>query len=67
MAVLSEPGLYPKYTVSCIEFLKLREKAEDTLKNKFDACAYHDFILKTGPAWFSLLYDKLDAWIDGQV
>lgn len=67
MAVLSEPGLYPKYTVSCIEFLKLREKAEDTLKNKFDACTYHDFILKTGPAWFSLLYDKLDAWIDGQV
>lgn len=66
MAVLSEPGLYPKYTVSCIEFLQLREKAENKLKNKFDACTYHDFILKTGPAWFSLLNDRLDEWLDTQ-
>ncbi len=63
LAVLSEPGLYPKYTVSCIEFLRLRKKAEDRLKDSFDARAYHDFILRTGPTWFSLLDERLDKWL----
>lgn len=62
-AVLSEPALYLKYTLSCLEFTDMKNRAEKALGNKFNIYKFHEFILTTGPAWFDILNDRLDIWI----
>lgn len=62
--ILSEPALYLKYTLSCLEFMDMKDRAVKALGSRFDIYAFHEFILTTGPAWFDILNDKLDVWID---
>lgn len=65
-AMVSEPANYLNYVVGCMEFMELRTTAEDTLGNKFDPVAFHDFILTTGPAPFEMIAERMDKWISRQ-
>ena len=64
LAVSAEPALYPKYVVSCIELLNMYKYAESKLGGNFDERDFHNFILSTGPAWFSLIEKELRTWIN---
>lgn len=65
-AMVSEPANYLNYVVGCMEFMELRTTAEDTLGNKFDPVAFHDFILTTGPAPFEMIAERLAVWLSKQ-
>lgn len=65
-AMVSEPANYLNYVVGCMEFMELRTTAEDTLGNKFDPIAFHDFILTTGPAPFEMIAERLAVWLSKQ-
>lgn len=65
-AMVSEPANYLNYVVGCMEFMELRTTAEDTLGNKFNPVAFHDFILTTGPAPFEMIAERMDKWISRQ-
>lgn len=58
--VLDEPGNYLKYYVGYLKFRQLREKYEEKLGDSFDAVAFHEAILRVGPAPFALLEEHLD-------
>ena len=58
--ILEEPGNYLKYYVGYLKFRQLREKEEEKLKDRFDPIAFHEAILRIGPAPFSILEKKVD-------
>lgn len=60
MSVISEPVLYPKYTLGCIEFIKLREYTVKKEGDRFNPIAFHKQILETGPIWFDVLWDNFN-------
>lgn len=57
--ILEEPGNYLKYYVGYLKFRQLREAYEQKYGEKFDACAFHEAILRTGPAPFSIVEKKV--------
>ncbi len=65
-AVVEDPAEYMEYFIGYLEFLELREKAETALGDRFDLCAFHEFLLKTGAAPFYIVDDYMDQWIKEQ-
>lgn len=57
--VLEEPGNYLKYYVGYLKFDRLRAACEEKQKEAFDPVAFHEEILKIGPAPFALIERKL--------
>ena len=55
LTVVSEPALYLKYVIGCIEFLRIRAAEEKRLGAGFNPVSYHKSILTTGPSWFGIL------------
>ncbi len=64
--IVSEPAYYLKYYGGYLEFLLLREKAEDSLESRFDLKEFHTFLLDMGPCSFTTLDTYLDQWIEEQ-
>lgn len=64
--IVSEPAYYLKYYGGYLEFLLLREKAEDQLEEKFDLKEFHKFILDMGPCAFPTIDTYMDDWIKEQ-
>lgn len=62
--LVEEPALYLAYYGGYLEFVELREKAEDALGEQFDLKEFHTFLLDIGPAQFEIIEDRLDAWLD---
>lgn len=54
-AIVSEPANYLKYYVGYLEFLTLREHAEQAWGNDFTDKKFHQYILEMGDAPFSVL------------
>ena len=65
--LVEEPALYLAYYQGYLEFMELREKAEDTLGDKFDLKEFHTFLLELGPAQFEIIEGRMDAWMEGQL
>ena len=65
-AVIEEPAEYLEYFIGYLEFLELREKAEKSLGDKFDLCAFHEFLIKTGEAPFYIVEQYMNEWIKEQ-
>lgn len=65
-AMVSDPANYLSYVIGGMEFMELRETAEETLGADFDPVAFHDFILTTGPAPFAIIADRMEAWMATQ-
>lgn len=61
--ILQSPGNYLGYAVGSIMFEELREKAEDTLDDKFNAAQFHKFILEIGSAPFDIIEKRMDTWM----
>ena len=64
--ILSEPGNYLKYYVGYIEFLELKEYAEDTFKDDYSDLEFHRAILDIGPAPFHIIEEYLDEFYSPQ-
>lgn len=65
-SLIGYPLQYMPYAVGYMEFTMMREKAEDTLRESFDATEFHRFILDFGPASFSLLNRHFQDWLAAQ-
>lgn len=57
--ILDEPGNYLKYYVGYLKFDQLRKACGEKEGSAFDPVKFHEEILRTGPAPFSLLEEKL--------
>ena len=57
------PGYYVKYYAGYMEILELRRLAENTLGSRFDAKEFHQFLLDIGPAPFSVIRSRMEAWL----
>lgn len=64
--LVEEPALYLAYYGGYLEFVELREKAEETLGEQFDLKEFHTFLLDVGPAQFEIIEDRLDKWLDAR-
>ena len=53
--ILSEPGNYLKYYIGYIEFLELKEYAQDLFGAEYSDKDFHQAVLDIGPAPFSLI------------
>ncbi|BBF44648.1 hypothetical protein lbkm_3374 [Lachnospiraceae bacterium KM106-2] len=64
--IVEEPANYLAYTIGYLEINGLREKAVKQLGNKYTNKAFHEFLLKIGPAQFNIIDQYLDDWIAGE-
>jgi uncharacterized protein (DUF885 family) len=60
--ILEEPGNYLKYYVGYLKFRQLREKYETEYGTGFDPAAFHEAILRIGPAPFSIVEEQLSLY-----
>ena len=65
--LIEEPAIYLAYFVGYLEFMELRESAQESLGSNFSLKEFHTFILETGPAQFELIRDRMDTWIAKQL
>ena len=63
-AILEDPGVYLKYGIGYEQFADLRDRAEETLGEKFDNKEFHKAILDVGPAPFELVEEATDRYIE---
>ena len=42
---------------------ELRDKAEETLGDKFDLKEFHTFLLDIGPAQFEIIEERMEEWM----
>lgn len=59
-AIVAEPANYLKYYVGYLEFLSLREKAEEVWGNEFSDKKFHQYVLQMGDAPFTVLEKYLE-------
>jgi uncharacterized protein (DUF885 family) len=62
----AEPGNVMTYAFGSAEIERLRDKAETELGDDFDLKAFHEFILKTGPASFDVIEKYMESWLAEQ-
>lgn len=60
--IVEEPAHYLKYYVGYLEFLELKEKAQETYGNDYSDVAFHQAVLDIGPAPFSIIEKYLDEY-----
>jgi len=60
------PGQALAYKLGQISIRQLRQRAEATLKESFEAPSFHDQVLNTGSLPLPVLEAKLESWIEGQ-
>lgn len=53
--VLAQPGDYLKYYVGYLEFMNLKEKAQEKYGKNFSLVSFHDTLLDIGPAPFDII------------
>lgn len=64
--IVEEPSYYLTYFIGYLEFLNLRDKAEDKLGEEFALQDFHKFMIEIGPAPFYIIEDRMDEWIREQ-
>lgn len=62
--VVQEPANYLSYFIGYLEFVKLRDQAQETLGDRFSIQEFHDFILTIGPAPFDIIEEEMEAWMN---
>lgn len=66
LLILQEPAHYLKYYVGYLEFLELKEKAQETYGDNYSDIAFHQAVLSIGPAPFEILEKYLDVYYSPQ-
>lgn len=64
--IVEEPANYLSYFIGYLEFIELREMAEEELGNDFVAKDFHQFLMETGPAPFYIIEDYMEDWMKEQ-
>ena len=59
----NRPAQATAYKVGMLEIQRIRAKAEEALKDRFDIRDFHDQILGSGPLPMPVLERKIDDWI----
>lgn len=62
--MVEQPAVYLAYYFGYLEFMDMREDAQERLGDRFSMKEFHEFILKTGPAQFEIVRDKMNDWIE---
>jgi uncharacterized protein (DUF885 family) len=57
------PGQATSYKMGMLKILELRQKAQDTLGEKFDIRKFHTIVLDQGIVPLFILEDIIDEWI----
>jgi prolyl oligopeptidase len=57
------PGQALAYKIGQLKILELRQRAEETLGERFDIRAFHDHLLSAGAIPLDALEQRMDAWI----
>lgn len=65
-AMISEPCNYPCYSIGCMAFISMREKAMETLGDKYNAKEFHRFLMDLGPTTFDLIEEPFNNWLEQQ-
>jgi uncharacterized protein (DUF885 family) len=60
------PGQALAYKLGQMKIVELRQRARDSLGDKFDLRAFHDAVLADGPLPLKVLETRISAWIDSQ-
>lgn len=60
--IVEEPTHYLKYYVGYLEFLELKEKAQETYGNAYSNTAFHKAVLDIGPAPFAIVEKYLENY-----
>lgn len=60
--IVGEPGNYLQYYVGYLEFLELKEMAINKYKDNFNEIAFHQALLKIGPAPFDIIHKYFDKF-----
>lgn len=58
------PAQATGYKIGMRHILDLRERAKESLKNKFDIKKFHDLVLEDGPVPLFVLTETINNWID---
>jgi len=61
------PGQALAYKIGQLKIREIRDNAETRLGGKFDVKAFHTQILMDGPMPLSMLEEKIDRWVEGQL
>lgn len=62
-AMKNDPSNYMAYYVGYLEILKMRDLAQETLKEQFQLKEFHKFLLDIGPAPFTVIEPYFKAWL----
>ena len=60
------PGQALAYKLGQMKILELRQRAHDSLGDKFDVRAFHDAVLADGPLPLDVLESRVNAWIGSE-
>lgn len=60
--ILSDPGNYLKYYVGCLKFMELRQSLVDKYRDDFSVKAFHEALLRIGPAPFDVVGKHLELY-----
>lgn len=63
--MIDNPTNYLEYCGGYVEYMEMREQAEDALGNSFSPMEFHKFLLDTGPVPFSVIRPRFDEWLKG--
>ena len=63
---IAMPGQALAYKIGQLKILRLRERAERRLGDKFDVRAFHDALLGGGALPLDILEQRMDAWLATQ-
>lgn len=62
-AMKNDPSNYMAYYVGYLEIIKMRDKAQEVLKDRFKIKEFHRFLLDIGPAPFTVIEPYFEAWV----
>ena len=62
-AVRNNPSNYVTYYGGFCEIMKMKQEAETTLKDQFQAVRFHQFLLDMGPAPFAVIEPYFKTWL----
>lgn len=62
-AMKNDPSNYMAYYVGYLEIIRMRDKAQEILKDKFRIKEFHRFLLDIGPAPFTVIEPYFEAWV----